>query len=159
MPDAELLRLADRQALRQPGVLEAQVKRLIADPKSRALVDNFGGQWLELRRLESVTPDTQRFPAWDEYLRISIRRETELLLQNVLAQDRPLTELIDADYTFLNERLARFYRDSGCNRTGLPARPTEGQRQTRRNPDPGERADGLVVCDSHFAGAAREVDS
>lgn len=113
MPDAELLRLADRQALRQPGVLEAQVKRLIADPKSRALVDNFGGQWLELRRLESVTPDTQRFPAWDEYLRISIRRETELLLQNVLAQDRPLTELIDADYTFLNERLARFYEIPG----------------------------------------------
>ncbi|MEY3285233.1 MAG: hypothetical protein RIR86_3246 [Acidobacteriota bacterium] len=113
MPDAELRRLADRQMLRQPGVLEAQVKRMIADPKSRALVENFGGQWLELRRLESVTPDTQRFPAWDEYLRVSIRRETELLLQNILQQDRPLTELIDADYTYLNERLARFYEIPG----------------------------------------------
>ncbi|MFZ4794470.1 MAG: DUF1592 domain-containing protein [Blastocatellia bacterium] len=113
MPDAELMRLADRQVLRQPGVLEAQVKRMLADPKSRALVENFGGQWLELRRLESVSPDTQRFPAWDEYLRVSMRRETELLLQNVLQADRPLTELIDADYTFLNERLARFYEIPG----------------------------------------------
>lgn len=113
MPDAELMRLADRQLLRQSGVLEAQVKRMLADPKSRALVENFGGQWLELRRLESVSPDTQRFPAWDEYLRVSMRRETELLLQNVLQTDRPLTELIDADYTFLNERLARFYEIPG----------------------------------------------
>ncbi len=113
MPDEELMRVAGRGALRQPGVLEAQVKRMIADPKSRALVENFGGQWLELRRLESVTPDTQRFPGWDEYLRVSMRRETELLLENVLRGDRPLTELIDADYTFLNERLARFYEISG----------------------------------------------
>lgn len=130
MPDAELRRLADRRMLRRSGVLEAQVKRMIADPKSRALVENFGGQWLELRRLESVTPDTQRFPAWDEYLRMSIRRETELLLQNVLQQDRPLTELIDADYTFLNERLARFYDLPGV--TGPAFRRVELKDLSRR---------------------------
>ncbi|NDD65183.1 MAG: DUF1592 domain-containing protein, partial [Acidobacteria bacterium] len=130
MPDGELMRLADRQMLRQPGTLEAQVKRMIADPKSRALVENFGGQWLELRRLESVTPDTQRFPVWDEYLRVSIRRETELLLQNLLREDRPLTELIDADYTFLNERLARFYEVPGV--TGPEFRRVPLKDLTRR---------------------------
>lgn len=113
MPDDELLQLAERQVLGNPAVLEAQVRRLLADPKSKALVENFGGQWLELRRLESIKPDTEKFPAFDEYLRISMRRETELFLDSILRGDRPLTDLIDSDYSFVNERLARFYKLPG----------------------------------------------
>jgi hypothetical protein len=110
MPDEELLRLADEQALRKPGVMEAQVSRMLKDPKAQALAENFGGQWLELRRLESVNPDRERFPEFEEYLRMSMRRETELFFENIMRQDRSIIDFIDADYTFLNERLARFYK-------------------------------------------------
>jgi hypothetical protein len=110
MPDDELLRLADEQALRKPGALEAQVKRMLKDPKSQALAENFGGQWLELRKLESVKPERERFPDFEEYLRMSMRRETEMFFENIIRQDRSIVDFIDADYTFLNERLARFYK-------------------------------------------------
>lgn len=110
MPDEELLRLADEQALRKPGALEAQVRRMLKDPKAQALAENFGGQWLELRKLESVKPDRERFPEFEEYLRMSMRRETEMFFENIVRQDRSVVDLIDGDYTFLNERLARFYK-------------------------------------------------
>jgi len=110
MPDEELLRLADEQALRKPGVLEAQVKRMLKSEKAQSLVENFGGQWLELRKLESVKPERERFPEFEEYLRMSMRRETELFFENIVRQDRSVVDFIDADYTFLNERLARFYK-------------------------------------------------
>jgi hypothetical protein len=110
MPDDELLRLADEQALRKPGVLAAQVQRMLRDPKSGALSENFGGQWLELRKLESVKPDKDRFPEFEEYLRMSMRRETELFFENIMRRDRSVIDFIDADYSFLNERLARFYK-------------------------------------------------
>jgi hypothetical protein len=110
MPDDELLRLADEQALRRPGALEAQVKRMLKDPKSQALAENFGGQWLELRKLESVKPERELFPEFEEYLRMSMRRETEMFFENIVRQDRSILDFVDADYTFLNERLARFYK-------------------------------------------------
>jgi mono/diheme cytochrome c family protein len=110
MPDEELLRLADQRALRKPEVIAAQVRRMLSDPKSQALVENFGGQWLELRKLESAKPDRDRFPEFDEYLRMSMRRETELFFENIVRQDRSVIDFIDADYTFLNERMARFYK-------------------------------------------------
>ncbi|MBS1786406.1 MAG: DUF1592 domain-containing protein [Acidobacteria bacterium] len=113
MPDDELLRLADEQKLRKPEVLAAQIQRMLKDPKSEALVENFAGQWLELRRLESAKPDRERFPQFDEYFRMSIRRETELFFDNIIHQDRSLLDFIDADYSFLNERLARFYNIPG----------------------------------------------
>src|SRR5262249_46296280 len=78
MPDDELFRAAERKTLRKAEVLKAQVHRMLKDPKSRALVENFGGQWLELRKLESVKPDRERFPEFEEYLRRSMRRETEM---------------------------------------------------------------------------------
>jgi mono/diheme cytochrome c family protein len=108
-PDDELLRTADRGLLRKPEVLAAQVRRMLQDPKSSALVENFAGQWLELRKLESVKPDRERFTEFDEYLRLSIRRETELFFEHLLREDRSLVEFLDADYSFLNERLARYY--------------------------------------------------
>jgi mono/diheme cytochrome c family protein len=109
MPDAELTRCAASGTLRKPEVLAGQVRRMLKDPKSRALVENFGGQWLELRKLEAVKPDTARFPEWDEYLRLSMRQETEEFLAHLLREDGSLLDLVDADYSYLNERLARFY--------------------------------------------------
>ncbi len=109
MPDDELLRLADEQKLRQPETLAAQVGRMLKDPRSRALVENFAGQWLELRKLESVNPDREKFPEFEEYLRMSMRRETELFFEDIMRQDRSILEFIDGDYTFLNQRLATFY--------------------------------------------------
>ncbi|HEY3135220.1 MAG TPA: DUF1592 domain-containing protein [Blastocatellia bacterium] len=110
MPDDELMQLADRQTLHRPEVLESQVRRMLKDAKSRAVVENFGGQWLEIRKLESVKPDRQRFPTFDEYLRMSMRRETELFFENVIREDRSILDFIDADYTFVNERLAQLYK-------------------------------------------------
>jgi uncharacterized protein DUF1592/uncharacterized protein DUF1588/uncharacterized protein DUF1587/uncharacterized protein DUF1595/uncharacterized protein DUF1585/cytochrome c len=110
MPDDELMRLADQRSLRRPGVLEGQIRRMLKDPRAHALVENFGGQWLELRKLESVKPDRRRFPDFDEYLRMSMRRETELFFENIVKMDRSILDFIDADYTFVNERLANLYK-------------------------------------------------
>jgi hypothetical protein len=108
-PDDELLRIAEQGTLRKPEVLQAQVRRMLKDPRAKALVDNFAGQWLELRRLESVTPDREKFPMWDDYLRMSMRQETELFFENIVRQDLSVLDLLDAKYTFLNEKLANFY--------------------------------------------------
>src|SRR5207248_5470217 len=104
----ELLRCADQDTLRQGSVLIAQVRRMLKDAKSQALVENFGGQWLELRKLEAVKPDRQRYPEFDEYLRFSMRRETELFFESIIRNDRSILDFIDGNYTFLNERLAQF---------------------------------------------------
>jgi hypothetical protein len=110
IPDAELLALAAEHRLRDPDVLEQQVERMLEDPRSDALVDNFAGQWLYLRPLSDVEPET---PAWDENLRNAFRKETELLFKTIMSEDRPILDLIDADYTFVNERLARHYGIGG----------------------------------------------
>lgn len=113
MPDEELMQCAERGTLRQPEVLAVQVKRMLKDPKSEAFVENFAGQWLELRKLESVKPDRERFPQFDEYLRMSVRRETELFFDYIVREDRSVVDFIDANYTFLNERLAELYKIPG----------------------------------------------
>ena len=113
MPDGRLTHLADRGTLRNPDVLEAEVRRMLTDPKSAALVENFGGQWLQFRALESVAPDLDTSPDFDDYLRRSMRRETELFFGRIVREDRSVLEFIDADYTFLNERLARHYAIEG----------------------------------------------
>lgn len=109
MPDEELSRAADRGILRDPKVLAAQVRRMLKDSKSRALVENFGGQWLELRKLESVRPDLERFPEFDQYLRTSMLKETELFFESIVREDGSILDFIDGNYSILNERLARFY--------------------------------------------------
>ena len=110
MPDEELLRCADEGTLRRPEVLAGQVRRMLKDQKTRALVENFGGQWLELRKLDSVKPDRERFPEFGEYLRMSMRRETEMFFESIVREDRSILDFIDGKYTFLNERLAQFYK-------------------------------------------------
>ena len=109
MPDDELFRLAGQRHLHKADVLTAQVRRMLESPKSSALVDNFAGQWLELRNLDSVKPDPDRFPEFDEDLRRAMRQETRRFFEAVIHEDRSILDFIDGKYTFLNERLAKFY--------------------------------------------------
>ena len=108
-PDETLLKLAENGTLRTPAVLEAQLTRMLQDPRSSTLAENFAGQWLELRKLESLKPDLDKFPTFDEYLRFSMKRETELFFTEILKKDRPILDFIDGNYTFVNERLANHY--------------------------------------------------
>ncbi len=114
-PDNELMHCADLGTLRKPEVLKAQVQRMLKDPRSFALAENFGGQWLEFRALESVKPDHDRFPDYDTYLRISMQRETELFVDSVIREDHSIFDLISGKYTFLNERLGEFYKIPGVS--------------------------------------------
>jgi hypothetical protein len=109
VPDDELLRLAGEGKLKNPEVFDRQVHRMLADPKAEALVDNFAGQWLQLRNLRNVQPNTDLFPDFDDNLRQSFRRETELLFESIVQEDRSALDLLTANYTFVNERLARHY--------------------------------------------------
>ena len=109
IPDDELLEAAVRGELKKPAVLEQQVKRMLADPRSSTLVSNFASQWLYLRNLASARPDMRLFPDFDDNLRQALRRETELFFESILREDRSVLGLLKADYTFLNERLAKHY--------------------------------------------------
>jgi hypothetical protein len=109
IPDDELLNLAIAGKLRAPGVLEAQVRRMIADDRADALMTAFTGQWLQLRNLDKVTPDVLLFPDFDDNVRQAMRKETELLFASIVRENRSALTLLDADYTFVNERLARHY--------------------------------------------------
>lgn len=109
IPDDELLSVAERGELHKPRILEKQVRRMLSDERALNLVRNFGEQWLHLRNLESVTPDLRLFPDFDDNLRQAFRRETELHFETILREDRTVLDLLKADYTFLNERLARHY--------------------------------------------------
>jgi mono/diheme cytochrome c family protein len=109
IPDDELLNLAEKGRLKNPLVMRQQTRRMLDDPRSQAFVSNFGGQWLHLRNLETVTPDPDIFPGFDEGLRQGFRRETELFFESVLRENRSVFDLLDANYTFLNQRLAEHY--------------------------------------------------
>ena len=109
IPDDGLVDLAARGELRDAGVLERQVRRMLADPRAHALLENFAGQWLYLRNLGSVAPDATRFPEFDDNLRQALRQETELFIGSQIREDRSVHDLLRADYTFINERLARHY--------------------------------------------------
>ena len=109
IPDDQLLDLAEQGKLRDPQVLQQQVRRMLDDPKSQALVDNFAGQWLYLRNLELSKPDADAFPEFDDSLRQAFRTETALFFQNILREDHSVLELLDANYTYLNQRLAEHY--------------------------------------------------
>ena len=107
MPDEELLKQAKDGTLRKN--LEAQVKRMMRDPRAHALVENFAGQWLQLRNLKNASPDPARYPAFDELLRAAMQKETEFFFAAILKEDRSVLDFLDADFTFVNERLARHY--------------------------------------------------
>jgi hypothetical protein len=113
IPDDELLAVAERGELSNASVLEHQVRRMLADPRSHALVKNFAGQWLFLRNIERIQPDPAAFPNFDENLRQALEQETELLVESTLREDRSVGDLLNTDYTFLNQRLAEHYGIEG----------------------------------------------
>jgi len=109
IPDEALLKVAEAGRLKDPAVLEAQVRRMLADQRAHALVDNFAGQWLQLRNVRNVQPNSDLFPDFDDNLRQAFKTETELFFESIIKEDRNVTDLMTADYTFVNERLARHY--------------------------------------------------
>jgi mono/diheme cytochrome c family protein len=109
IPDEALLAAAERRELQTPGGLERQVRRMLADPRADALVQNFAGQWLHVRNLSTITPNHDFFPDFDDTLRDAFRREIELFAGSVMREDRSVLDLLTADFTFVNERLARHY--------------------------------------------------
>jgi len=109
IPDDDLLDAATRGTLKQPAVLKKEVRRMLADPRSEALVNNFAEQWLYLRNLASASPDTRLFPDFDDNLRQAFRRETEMFFESIMREDRNVLDLLRANYTFVNERLAKHY--------------------------------------------------
>ncbi|HEX5226393.1 MAG TPA: DUF1592 domain-containing protein [Bryobacteraceae bacterium] len=113
IPDEELLRVAGEGRLHQPDVLAGQAGRMLRDPRSQALIENFAGQWLQLRNLRSIVPDNAIFPDFDDNLRQAFRKETELFFESVLRENRSALDLLNADYTFVNERLAKHYGIAG----------------------------------------------
>jgi hypothetical protein len=134
IPDEALLDAAVAGTLHQPAVLERQVRRMLADPRSAALVNNFAAQWLRLRNVDGVTPDMRLFPDFDDNLRQAFRRETELFFESILREDRSALDLLSANYTFLNERLAKHY--------GIP--DVYGSRFRRVTLEPSEWRGGLL---------------
>jgi mono/diheme cytochrome c family protein len=111
IPDEELLRLAEQNKLR--AALPQQVRRMLADARSRSLIENFAGQWLHLRNIPSWRPDPEKFPQFDDSLRVSMQRETEMFFDYIVREDRSVLDFLGADYSFLNERLARHYGVAG----------------------------------------------
>jgi hypothetical protein len=134
IPDDELLDAAERGDLSKPKVLEKQVRRMLADSRSKSLVNNFADQWLYLRNLDSFTPDLRLFPDFDDNLRQAFREETDLFVGNIFQNDRSVLELLKADYTYLNQRLAKHY--------GIPH--IYGNRFRRVALAPEERRGGLL---------------
>ena len=131
IPDEELLDVAARGELSTPAVLERQVRRMLADTRSRSLVTNFASQWLHLRNLDAISPDMRLFPDFDDNLRQAFRQETELLVDSVIREDRSVLDLLRANYTFVNERLAKHYGipnvyGSRFRRITFDAEPTRG---------------------------------
>jgi mono/diheme cytochrome c family protein len=109
LPGEELLGLAEKGRLSNPATLERQVRRMLADPKSHALIDNFLAQWLQLRNLKARQPNSHEFPDFDDNLRAALQKEIELFFASIMREDRSVMDLLTADYTFVNERLARHY--------------------------------------------------
>ena len=109
MPDTQLLDLAAQNKLHTPAVLAQQVRRMLADPKAEALTTNFAGQWLYLRNLKNMQPNSEEFPDFDDNLRQAFEREASLFFESIVREDRNVLDLMTADYTFLNERLAQHY--------------------------------------------------
>jgi hypothetical protein len=134
IPDEELLTLAGRKQLGNPATLTRQIRRMVADHRFSAFVDNFAGQWLYLRNLAAVIPVQQSFPDFDDTLREAFRRETELFFESIVREDRSALDLLRADYTFVNERLARHY--------GIPN--VQGSRFRRVSLGPDSKRGGLL---------------
>ena len=156
IPDDELLDPAERGELHEPAVLDRQVRRMLRDPRAASLVTNFAGQWLWQRNLLIHTPDRERFTDFDDNLREALETETRLFLESQIREDRPVPELLTADYTFMNERLARHYGvpdiyGSHFRRVPVTGRRLGGAAWPRQHPDRD------LLRASHVAGGPGQV--
>ena len=116
-----------KKTLSKPEVLQQQVKRMLADPRSQALVENFAGQWLHIRNVAVHQPSPETLFHFDDNLRKAFEQETKLFFESIMRENRSVLDLLDADYTFLNERLARHYGIEGVQRRAVPARVAAGR--------------------------------
>ena len=156
VPDDELLDVATRGQLSDPTMLDQQVRRMIADPRSSVLVNDFVDQWLQVRNIRDVRPNVELFPEFDENLRTSLQRETELFVESQLRDDRSVVDLLNADYTYVDEPTGAALRDRGRVRRSLPAgvaRRLAAWRSARARECP----DGNVLFRPHVTGAAGQV--
>jgi len=152
VPDDDLLNAAEKKTLQQPGVLERQVKRMLEDPRSAALVSDFAGQWLHIRNVAGFRPSPEVLFHFDDNLRQAFVRETELFVESIIREDRSVLDLLDADYTFLNERLARHY--------GIPGVFGERFRRVSLPPDSVRRGllgQGSILTDTSRANRTSPV--
>ncbi|MEI9894835.1 MAG: DUF1592 domain-containing protein [Chthoniobacter sp.] len=157
-PDSELFSLAAKGELHKPEVLEKQVTRMLHDWRARSLVDNFGDQWLQIRNIWEVGIDPATFPKWKDELKGAMKEETERFFEAIIKEDRPVTDLIDADFTFLNEDLARYYGIEGVSgkefrRVTLPKDSPRGGGDYSR-----QRARVHLHAHPHLPGHPRQVD-
>ncbi len=156
MPDAALRRAADTGTLRSRAVLAAQVKRMLRDPKSHALAEHFGGQWLQFRALESMTRDRDKFPDFEDNLRLSMRRETELFVEHIIREDRSIVDFLDGRYSILERTSGTPLRRAERLWTRVPPRRPR-RHTTRWRAHPRQRPGGLLVCDPYVASASRQM--
>ena len=159
IPDEQLLGLAERDELSDPDMLARQVSRMLADPRADALADNFAGQWLYLRNVPAARPDFRRFPDVDDNLRRAFRRETELLFESIVREDRSAIDLLAADYTFVNGAPGAALRHPARLRRSFPAREHPRSSDAGRPAGAGQHAHRAVAVDPHVSGEARYLDS
>ena len=159
LPDDELVETAAADRLRHPAVLEAQVRRMLADPRAETLTTNFASQWLHLRNLDAVRPDSRRFPDFDDNLRQGFRRETQLLFQSIVDEDRSVTDPPHRRLHVRQRASREALRDSRYLRRPFPPRHLARGEPARRSARPREHLDGDLLRDPDIAGAARKVDS
>ena len=157
IPDEALLEAASSGKLRNPAVLEQQVRRMLADPRADALVSNFVGQWLFLRNLPAVLPDPRKDPDFDEDLRQGFRRETELFAGSIFRENRSVLDLLTAELHVCERAPRQALRHSEHPRHAFPPRGAQ-RRQSSRTAGPRQHSVGHLVSESHVAGRARQVD-
>ena len=155
-PDAELLKLAETNQLSKPGVVDAQVKRMMADPKAESLVTSFAMKWLNLNSLDSVQPDAKIFHGFNATLRKDFVTEAELFLGSILLENKNVTDLLTSDQTFVNNRLARHYGIDRAEHVGVQGGHPDGP-EPLRPAGKGRGADEDFLCRPHLSGAARRV--
>ncbi len=158
IPDEELLAAAQQGKLSEPAGLAQQVRRMLADPRSKTLTTNFAFEWLKIRDMDAMEPDPVVYPSFNAPLRAALRREMEMFVDSVFREDRSVVDFLSANYTFVNERLAMHY--------GIPnvrgdqfRRVTLSRSQPLRAAGQGRGDDGDGVSQPHFAGAARRLHS
>ena len=159
LPDAELTQLAAQKQLREPGVLRAQVKRMLADPRARQFVENFVGQWMRVREFDSVMVDTRQYKDYDDALRDASLREPYEFFHELLRADLPVLNLLDSDFLVINERLAKHYGIDGVKGEQFRRVPLRAGAPPRRHPRHGRAVDLPGGRDADAAGPARRLRS